>query len=108
MNLPTIIKRLLQAQANFDSLAYSACFVATAAVLDEGKTYIGTDAIMKWNESTNNEYQTVLEPVDFRQEDYKLVLTAKVSGTFEGSPVLLDYHIETKGELIASLEITLH
>ncbi|MBP1619131.1 MAG: hypothetical protein H6Q14_2958 [Bacteroidetes bacterium] len=108
MNLPTIVKCLLQAQANFDSLAYSACFVATAVVLDEGKTYIGTDAIMKWNESTNNEYQTVLEPVDFRQDDNKFVLTAKVSGSFEGSPVLLDYHIEKEGELIASLAIILH
>ncbi len=108
MNLPTIVKRLLQAQADFNSSAYSACFVATAVVLDEGKTYIGTDAIMKWNESTNNEYQTVLEPVGFRQEDNKLVLTAKVSGIFEGSPVLLDYHIETVDQLIASLKIALH
>lgn len=108
MNLPNIINKLLQAQHCFDSLAYSECFAETAVVHDENEVYEGKQQIGRWNETTNAKYQTVLEPVDFCQDGSKAILTAKVSGTFEGSPVLLDYHFEITGGLVKSLEINLH
>lgn len=108
MKLPEIINKLLQAQADFDSVAYANCFAETAVILDEGEDYRGKEAIGKWNKSTNAKYRTELEVVDFEQRCDKAVLTAKVSGTFDGSPVLLDHQFELANELIASLEITFH
>jgi len=37
MNLPKVIAKLTEAQNNFDSVAYAACFTETAVVFDEGK-----------------------------------------------------------------------
>lgn len=108
MNLPEIINRLLQAQAHFDSRAYADCFSETAVVYDEDAMYEGKEQIRQWNKATNDKYRTVLEPVDFRQDGSKAVLTAKVSGTFDGSPVLLNHHFEIENRLIKSLEITIH
>lgn len=108
MNLPEIINRLLQAQAHFDNCAYADCFAETAVVYDEDATHGGKEQIRQWNEATNDKYQTVLEPIDFSQDGNKAFLTAKVSGTFDGSPVLLDHHFEIENGLIKSLEITIH
>jgi hypothetical protein len=108
MNLPEVINKLLQAQADFDSRAYADCFAETAIVYDEDEMHEGKERIRQWNETTNAKYRTVLEPVDFSQDGSKAVLTAKVSGTFDGSPVLLDYHLEIIDDQITSLEITIH
>lgn len=108
MNLPEIINKLLQAQADFNSRVYADCFAEKAVVYDEDEMHEGKERIRQWNETTNAKYRTVLEPVDFSQDGSKAVLTAKVSGTFDGSPVLLDYHLEIIGDQITSLEITIH
>jgi hypothetical protein len=108
MNLPEIITRLLQAQDQFNSLAYADCFAETAVVYDEDEMHEGKEQIKLWNDVTNEKYRTVLEPIDFRQDENKAVLTAKVSGTFDGSPILLDHHFEMENGLIKSLEITIH
>lgn len=108
MNLPKVINKLLQAQADFDSRAYADCFAETSVVYDEDEMHEGKERIRQWNESTNAKYRTVLEPVDFSQDGSKAVLTAKVSGTFDGSPLLLDYHFEIVDDQITSLEITIH
>lgn len=108
MNLPEIVKRLLHAQAKYDSIAYANCFAEDAIVSDEGKSHIGKEAIKQWNESTNDEYHTQLEPIEFRPDYPKVILTVNVSGTFDGSPILLDYHFEIEKDLISTLKITLH
>jgi hypothetical protein len=108
MHLPEIVKKLLQAQTEFDSAEYANCFADTAVVFDEEKTHTGKEAIKQWNEFTNNEYHTLLEPIEFKKDGYNVVLTARVSGTFSGSPILLDHHFGIENELIVSLEITLH
>ena len=108
MNLPEIIKKLLQAQADFNSRVYADCFAEKAVVYDEDEMHEGKERIRQWNETTNAKYRTVLEPIDFSQDGSKAILTAKVSGTFDGSPVLLDYHLEIIDDQITSLEITIH
>ncbi len=108
MYLPEIIEKLVMAQNNFDSTAYADCFADNAIVFDEGKNHQGKEAIKTWNELTNAEYSTTLEPVDFQQNGDKSVLIVKVSGTFDGSPLLFDYHFEIQNERITSLKITLH
>lgn len=106
MNVPDIILDLLEAQKNFDSKAYAACFLETALVYDENETHTGQEEIMKWNEKTNETYQTQLEALEISTNNTTNILTTRVSGTFEGSPIVLKYHFELKDEKINSLKIT--
>ncbi|MBS7231219.1 nuclear transport factor 2 family protein [Flavobacterium psychroterrae] len=105
MNLPNIILDLIAAQSNFDSKAYAKCFSESALVFDENETHKGQNEIKKWNEKTNEMYQTQLEVLDFLIADTTIVKT-KVSGNFEGSPIILKYHFELKDGKIDSLKIT--
>lgn len=105
MELPTIISDLLKAQANFNSADYAHCFSPAAIVYDEGETHQGKKEIQAWNEKTNKKYSTQLEPIGFSTGNVH-ILTTKLSGTFEGSPIILKFHFELKNELIESLRIT--
>ena len=104
MNLPKVIADLTQAQNNFDSHAYANCFAETAVVFDEGKTHQGKTEIEQWIKKANEEYQTVMEPIEYLAAEE--ILKAEVSGNFPGSPIVLAYHLVIKDDLIQSLKIT--
>lgn len=106
MDLPIILKNLLKAQENFDSISYSECFSDDAKVFDEGKTHKGKEEIKDWNKKTNEEYKTKLETIDVINEDKMTILITKVSGTFDGSPIVLKYNFEIENEKISNLKIT--
>jgi len=107
LKLPKVVSDLLTAQKNYDSDAYADCFSVTALVVDEGKEYKGKKAIKDWIENANQQFKTTMEPTKYLETDSTAVLTAVVSGDFDGSPVALDYHMETKNNEITRLEITL-
>lgn len=104
MNLPKIAADLIVAQNNFDSEAYANCFSETAVVLDEGKTHNGIREIEQWIKKANEEYQTVMKPIEYSATEE--ILKAEVSGKFPGSPIVLTYHLKIKNGLIQSLKIT--
>lgn len=106
MDLPDSISGLIKAQNSFDSLAYISHFSDDAIVYDEGGRHKGKEEIRRWNEMTNAKYQTQLEPLEITESDNKIVLKTMVSGTFEGSPIQLEYHFETRDSEIISLRIT--
>lgn len=105
MNLPEIIRDLVNAQNNFDSAAFANCFSETATVFDEGKNYKGKNEIKAWIEKASKEYNAVMKPLDFVGDAEKGNLKAEVSGTFPGSPLVLTYHLEFEENQIESLEI---
>lgn len=104
MKLPEIVADLIVAQNNFDSEAYANCFSETAVVLDEGKTHNGIREIEQWIKKANEEYQTVMKPIEYSATEE--ILKAEVSGKFPGSPIVLTYHLKIKNGLIQSLKIT--
>lgn len=106
MNLPKVITDLIKAQDNYDSVAYANCFSETAVVFDEGKTHKGRTEIQNWITNANEKYNIVKKPLEYKKFDTESVLTAEVSGTFDGSPVVLNYHFELKDGLIHSLKVT--
>jgi ketosteroid isomerase-like protein len=106
MNLPAVVAALVQAQNNLDASAYADCFGEAAIVHDEGKIHHGKTKIREWIEQANKKYQTQMEPLDFTQNANDAVLGAKVSGTFDGSPAVLKYHLELVDDLIRSLKVT--
>src|SRR5260221_1011502 len=105
MKLPLIIADLLTAQEKYDSNAFSECFSNDAVVFDEGKTYRGKKEVRQWNEMTNAKYKTKYEPLEISNSEDEIILTAKISGTFDGSPAIIKYHFETKNGKITSLHI---
>lgn len=104
MNLPIAIADLTQAQNNFDSVAYANCFSETAVVFDEGKTHQGRKEIQQWIKKANEEYQSLMKPLEYVAT--KEMLKAEVSGNFPGSPIVLTYHFKLKDGLIQSLTIS--
>ena len=105
MKLPQLIADLIAAQDKYDSKAFAENFSDNAIVHDEGKSYHGKTEIQQWNEMTNAKYKTKYEPLEVTTEGNKIILTAKISGTFPGSPVMIKYHFETKNNKITSLHI---
>ena len=104
MNLPNIITTLVNAQNQYNSHSYAECFTDNAVVFDEGKTYNGKTEIENWISEANNEYKTIMKPLNYDEKEN--ILSAEISGTFPGSPAILKYHFELNNELIESLKIT--
>jgi hypothetical protein len=105
MILPNVIKEFVEAKNNHDSTAFAKCFSETATVFDEENTYRGRNAIKSWIETANAKHKIVAVPVNYSEAG---ILTAEISGDFDGSPVLLDYNLEIKDDKINRLEITLN
>ncbi|MFC6997959.1 nuclear transport factor 2-like protein [Rufibacter roseus] len=106
MNLPNVVSDLVKAQNMYDSAAYANCFSEIATVADEGKTYHGKAEIKRWIEAANENYKTVMKPIDFKESEEQSVLKAEISGSFPGSPVVLSYHLELVDGMVQSLKIT--
>ncbi|MCD9617654.1 nuclear transport factor 2 family protein [Chryseobacterium gleum] len=104
MNLPNVIAKLIKAQNNFDSAAYAQCFTETAIVFDEGKTHKGKTEIEKWIDKSNKEYKATMEPLDYN--DRENILSAEISGSFPGSPIILKFHFDITDGKIQQLKVT--
>jgi hypothetical protein len=108
MNLPNVVSELVKAQNHYDSAAYADCFSEKAVVVDEGNTYKGRTEIKEWIEGANEKFKVIMKPIAYTETEAIYILTAEVSGSFDGSPVLLDYHFEIASDKIDSLEITVN
>ena len=106
MNLPKVIAELVETQNNFDSVAYANCFSETAVVFDEGKKHNGKKEIERWIADSNERYKATIKPVSFEEKETESLLMAETSGNFEGSPIVLTYHMKIEDELIQSLKVT--
>jgi hypothetical protein len=106
MNIPEVVSDLVVAQNNFDSVAYANCFSETAVVFDEGKTHNGRKEIEHWIADANKKYRATMKLVSFEERETESLLKAEVSGNFDGSPIVMRYHLEIADELIQSLKIT--
>lgn len=105
IKLPPVIDAFLQAKNSCDSTAFAACFADHAVVQDEGKELRGTVAIKNWIEASNAKYQDTVTAQGLDERGGETVLTAQVSGNFEGSPVLLDFHFTVSEDKISRLSI---
>ncbi len=105
IQLPTIIEEYYQAKNQHDTASMLACFAESAVVHDEGEELRGTDAIAGWIEETTSKYRVTVEAAGLKEENGETVVTALVSGNFDGSPIELHYHFVVENDKIASLVI---
>jgi ketosteroid isomerase-like protein len=107
IKLPQLIADFVQAKNDHNSDAVIACFANDAIVHDEGQEIRGTNAIKKWTDASIEKYQFTLEATGLVERDKEIVLTAQVSGNFDGSPVFLDFHFIINDGRISMLSIRL-
>ncbi|HSX85340.1 MAG TPA: nuclear transport factor 2 family protein [Cellvibrio sp.] len=106
LNLPEPIAAYFEAE-KLDGSAVARCFTKEGVVKDEGKTYVGLAAIEAWKTAACAQYSYTTEPVAFDKQDRRSVVTGRVTGSFPGSPLDLQYIFTLECGKIASLEITL-
>ena len=106
MNLPKVVTDLIKAQNEFDAVTYANLFSETAVVFDEGKTHKGRLEIQRWIDHSNKNYQSVMKPLEYTENDTTSILTAECSGTFPGSPIKLKFHFDIVNGQIQHLKVT--
>ncbi|MBZ8132181.1 nuclear transport factor 2 family protein [Afifella sp. IM 167] len=88
-----------------DGATVARCFTADALVIDEKQTHRGRDAIARWKKEASAKYSYVSEPVAIEEDGETIIVTARLTGNFPGSPVDLRYAFTLAGDRIARLEI---
>ena len=103
--LPPPVDRYVGIENSGDVDALSECFAPNATVRDEGHRYQGLAAIKEWKADTKKKYNHTIVPLEVADRDGKTVLKAKLTGSFPGSPVTLEFSFVLADGKIASLEI---
>ena len=94
------------AQNDHDADRITACFAPDAQVRDEGRTYVGRQAVRGWTLETSAKYDITVQPLRATSDGGVRTVITKVAGNFPGSPVDLtfDFRLDQAG-LIHRLEI---
>ena len=88
-----------------DSAALAQCFAADAVVRDEGREHRGVAAIEAWHREANAKFRYVVEPLEASVDGSTVIVTARVSGEFPGSPIEPRFMFVVSGERIVALEV---
>lgn len=102
--LPEPIAAYFAAEHTPDALTH--CFAAHAVFQDDGRTYIGIDAIKTFMAEASAKFGATSEPFAVEQDNGIHCVRANVAGNFPGSPVVLSYRFRLEHGLIAALEVT--
>ena len=103
--MPPIIQRYVEANNQHDVKSILACFADNALVHDEGKGFRNKKMIESWIVKTIERYKFQFKPVSIKDDNAGVAVAVEVSGTFDGSPITLDYHFAIEGGKIVSLTI---
>ncbi len=106
-NLPQVIESYFSASNAYDSRRLKECFTEDALLIDEEKEHHGPDEIDKQITGTNLEAQVKNQVIKVTEEKGAVIVTAIVSGNFDGSPVPLDFWFTLQEQKIKRLEIVL-
>jgi hypothetical protein len=104
--LPAVIAAYQHSHDRHDTDATIATFSADATVVDDGRSYTGTDEIRSWLERTASEYtytRTLTGVEDHGGGAY--TVSNRLDGNFPGGHVDLRYRFELHDERIRSLQI---
>lgn len=104
--LPPLLTRFVDSMNAHDSTAFIPCFAPDAVVEDEGRTHRGTQEIRTWIEESFKTARPVLEVTGVATTETSAVITGPVSGTFPGSPIVLNFHLTLAGDKITALKCT--
>ena len=106
IKLPHPISRYFETDKGKDADAHAQCFTGGAVVRDERETYMGRDSIRRWKEQSSRKYTYSVEPFAIVVDKGRIVVTARLTGDFPGSPTDLRYLFVLEDDKISELEIT--
>ena len=106
LDLPESLARYFAAQNDHDVEGMVAAFAPDAEVRDEGRAYVGREAIGEWKRETSAKYGITVRPLRAKRDSDALTATVRVSGNFPGSPAELTYDfLLDRSDAIRRLEI---
>lgn len=105
MTLPTPIQTYFTARAPQDGAMFVAAFAPDAVVQDEGAIHRGPAEIEAWWKAAKAKYRHRAEPLDMVETGDKLLVRARISGDFPGSPAVLTFAFGLTGDRIQDLRI---
>jgi hypothetical protein len=100
-----IITNYINASNARDIDTLMSLFTPDAVVTDEGETIRGVDAIRVWRSRTMAEYSFTTELLSIAKEGNETVATCRISGTFDGSPIVLRSSFTLVDGKIAAMSI---
>ena len=105
-DLPATIRGYLAAHAARDADTAIRAFSPDAVVIDEGRTFRGTDDVLDFLRSAGSEFTFTIELVAAQHvDDEHWVATNHLEGDFPGGVADLDYAFTLAGDLITELVI---
>jgi hypothetical protein len=105
-NLPEPVAAYLAAANRHDVEAVLSTFGEDACVADEGRERHGPTELRAWIEDTTTKYAPTTEVLAIAGTTRQPVVTARVSGTFPGSPLDLTYAFVLEDDRIVRLAIS--
>ncbi|KAF0097896.1 MAG: hypothetical protein FD144_4718 [Rhodospirillaceae bacterium] len=105
MNLPAPVRTYFDADKGPPDRAPLTAFAPNAVVEDEGHTHVGHAAIEAWWRASKAQYEATAEPLDVREEQDRIIVRAKVTGAFPGSPIVLAFSFRLMNGQITDLRI---
>ncbi len=105
IQLPDPIERYVQIANSGTPEAATECFAPDATVYDEGRTYEGVAAIENWMAATKKKYGHTVAPLELAERGGQNILKARLTGSFPGSPITVNFSFVLADGKIRSLEI---
>lgn len=105
--LPQPIAAFYHASDIYDENLLAGCFAGDAILVDEGVTYHGPQAVSRHILEANRGAGVMTEITGCSEKNGETVVTAAISGNFEGSPIPLDFCFTLNNGKIKNLNITL-
>lgn len=103
--LPDVVQTYFEVSNGQGMTRLAECFCEDATVRDEHQTHQGLAAIVEWQFASRQAYSYVAAPLQSWQDGEALVVIARLTGNFPGSPVDLQHHFAFDGGRIKLLEI---
>jgi hypothetical protein len=101
-----VVNRYFEHDADRDIDAIVALFAADATVIDEGRTWQGSDEIRDWQTGPASKYRyTTTVTGGESTGTNRYCATARLDGNFPGKTVELKFDFTIAGELILQLKI---
>lgn len=104
-SLPSSIAEYFAGKNARDYVQALSGFAPEAIVSDEERQHVGALEIQQWMEESAAQYNDRSQIKGATTEGDRTVVTAEVSGTFPGSPIVFRYAFTLRDGLITSLAI---
>lgn len=105
LSLPTPVDLYFKLAPDARETDLSGAFASDAIVRDEHKEHRGITAIRVWRVDTMARTPFTARPLSVEHRDGLCVVPAEVTGSFPGSPLILDHFFLLRDGKIAALEI---